>query len=126
MSESGVVVYHRVFNESIDEQLFGALMSALNSFAEELAKGGLSSFELSNKRFTILKRDKFHFVATSDKKVKNKKLAQELQLISDKFFELYCLVLDNWDGEISLFENFGKEIEDSLEMTVQKFHEAFY
>ena len=126
LSDSGIVLFHRVFDESIDDQLFGALMSALNSFAEELAKGGLSNFEISNKRFTILKQFNLIFIATSNNKIKHKRIASELELIASKFYTQYFIILENWDGEITHFLNFGKEIEDSLEMDVEKFHEAFW
>ncbi len=126
LSDSGLVLFHRTFDEKIDEQLFGALMTALNTFAEELSKGGLSNFELSDKRFTILKKYNLIFIATSDNKVKHKKIEVELALIAQKFYSQYFLILENWDGEITHFVNFGKEIEDSLELDVEKFHEAFF
>ncbi|MEJ2251559.1 MAG: hypothetical protein P8Y97_18125 [Candidatus Lokiarchaeota archaeon] len=56
---SGVVLFHRVFDETVDVQLFGGLMSALNSFAEVLSQEGLTSFDLSSKRFSILKKKVF-------------------------------------------------------------------
>lgn len=40
----------------MDDQLFGGLMAALNSFAEELVNKGLSNFELQDKRYTLLKK----------------------------------------------------------------------
>ena len=126
LSESGLVLFHRMFDEKMDEQLFGALMCALNTFAEELSKGGLSNFELSHKRFTILKQYELIFIATSNSKVKHKKVADELELIAQKFYSQYCLILENWDGEMNHFSTFGEEIEDSLEMDVQKFHQAFF
>ena len=53
---SGIVFFHRAFDKDMDAQLFGGLMSALNSFAEILVKEGLTSFELSKKRFAIFKK----------------------------------------------------------------------
>ncbi|MFX0186417.1 MAG: hypothetical protein ACFE8A_01645 [Candidatus Hodarchaeota archaeon] len=44
--DSGIVLFSRVYNPKINQQLFGSLMTALNSFAGELAAGGLTSFEL--------------------------------------------------------------------------------
>lgn len=127
LSEAGVVIFKRVFDEKLDAQLFGALMSALNSFAEELSKGGLSNFDLSDKRFTILKKHNFLFVANSSKKVKQKKVEQELKVIVDKFFKTYSKdVLESWEGDISIFEEFEIQIESSLEETVKKFQESFW
>ncbi len=122
LTESGVTVYSRVLDPRINPQLFGALMSALNLFAEQLSNGGISNFELSKLRFTIIKRNRFIFVANSSNKSKEKKVLNELSRISDKFFELYSEeVLEKWDNDINIFANFKIEIKDSLEETTKKF-----
>ncbi len=127
LTEGGITVYHRVFNDKLDDQLFGGLMSALNSFAEELERGGLSNFELQDKRFTILKHKSFLFIANSSIKVKVKKVMNELNSIVNRFFELFPEhILDNWDGDISMFSSFEQNIQDSLEMTLQKLKDAFW
>ena len=127
LTEAGIVIYHRVFDEKVDDQLFGGLMTALNSFAEELVKEGLSNFELQDKRYTLLRRRSYLFIANSSKKVKEKKVMVELNLIADRFFRLYPEeFLRNWDGDVTLFQNFEKEIEDSLEETIKKFQKAFW
>lgn len=127
ITEGGIVLYHRVFDDKVDDQLFGGLMSALNSFAEELVQEGLSNFELEQKRFTFTKRNNLLFIANSSKKVKEKKVMEELSNIIDRFFELYPKeFVDNWEGDISTFLDFEKEIEGSLEETIQKFQKAFW
>ena len=125
LSDSGAVLFNRVFNKTVDEQMFGALMSALNTFAEELTKGGLSNFELNDKRFTIVKSNRLIFIATSDTNVKDKKIIEELKAIARMFYAQYFLILKDWDGKITHFLDFGRDIEDSLLMNVDKFHEAF-
>ena len=116
LTVSGTTVYSRVIDPRVNPQLFGALMSALNTFAEKLTDEGMSDFELSNIRFSIVKRNKFLFIASSSKKVKTKKIFQELREISDKFFELYpAETLKKWDSDVGLFETFEHAIQDSLE-----------
>lgn len=126
LSEGGIVVFNRVFNPKINEQLFGALMTALNSFAEELIQGGPMSFELSSVRYTIFKTNTFLFIANSSKKIKEKSIKEELKKVSEKFFSKYSKILENWDYEISVFSDFEPEIEDSLEDTIKKFEKAFW
>ena len=127
LNDGGTVIFDRVYDEKVDPQLFGALMTALNTFAEELADGGLSNFEVSNKRFTILKKEGYLFVTNSDNKIKPKKVQQELKDIVDKFFKLYEKeLLLEWDGDISQFANFKDEIEDSLDDPVKKMQKAFW
>ncbi|MFX0044072.1 MAG: hypothetical protein ACFE8L_14250 [Candidatus Hodarchaeota archaeon] len=122
LTESGITVYSRVLDPRINPQLFGALMSALNLFAEQLSNGGITNFELSKLRFTIIKKNNFIFIANSSNKSKEKKVLNELSRISDKFFELYPEeILEKWDNDINIFSNFENEIKDSLEETTRKF-----
>jgi len=127
LAESGVVVFHRVYDEHLDAQLFGGLMTALNSFAEKLSKGGLTNFELNSKRFIVIKRKTFLFIANSSKTFKIKKVVQELESIANRFFEIYPEdVLFNFDGNIKQFDDFEKEIENSLQETIRKFQKALW
>jgi len=127
LAESGVVLFHRVFNEHLDAQLFGGLMTALISFAEKLSKGGLTNFELNSKRFSVIKRRDFLFIANSSKTFKAKKVVHELDTIVNRFFEIYPEdVLFRFDGNIKQFNNFEKEIEDSLQETIRKFQKALW
>jgi hypothetical protein len=127
VSEGGIVVFSRVYEKNLDDQLFGALLTALNSFAEEITHDGLSNFELSDIRFTILKKSRFIFIANSDKKIKPKRVLQELKNVMEIFFSVYSKeVLDNWDSDVSIFSNFDKKIEDSLDDPIKKMEKAFW
>ena len=127
LEDSGIVLFHRVFDEQVDVNLFGGMMSALNSFAEEIAESGLSSFEVSNKLFSILKDGNYLFIANTSKKRKLKKLNQELELIKNKFFEVYKEdLLSRWNGNTVLFEGFMQQIEQSLEVVIENLEESFW
>ena len=127
LTNSGVVLFNRAFDKNMKTQLFGALMSALNSFAEKLSDGGLSNFELSNKRFIIMKKSSFLYVANADKKVKEKKVIEQLEKVSVKFFEIYPVewFKKDWDNDISVFSDFATHIEESLEDPIKKFWNGF-
>jgi hypothetical protein len=127
LNEAGTVLFHRVFEKKIDEQLIGSLLSALNLLAEELEKGGLSNFEVKDKKFTIIKQNGISFIVNSSKKTKEKKVQEELKNIVNKFFSLYPIeMFNNWDNDISVFSNFEKHIKDSLQDTIDKFEKAFW
>ncbi len=116
LTESGTTVYSRVIDPRVNPQLFGALMSALNTFAEKLTEGGISNFELSNLRFSILKKNHFIFVANSSSKIKIKKVQKELDDVSENFFALYPEeMLKKWDSNVGLFDTFTTSIKKSLE-----------
>ncbi|MFX0004668.1 MAG: hypothetical protein ACFE9C_08590 [Candidatus Hodarchaeota archaeon] len=122
----GIVIFSRVFHQTIEDQLFGALMSALNAFAQEIASGGLTNFEIKNIRFTIIKKENLFFIANSSKKHKEKKILEELENISKKFIEQYPNTnSDNWDGCIDDYKNFESKIADVLEDPVKKFWNDF-
>ena len=127
LTEHGVVLFSRVFDQTINPQLFGGLMSALNTFAEKLTDGGISNFEMSDLRFVIVKRRSFLFIGSSLNKTKEKKVIDELKLISDMFFEVYSEILVNWDNDVNYFSDFGDHIDKSLEkQPVKNLKDAFW
>ena len=126
LTEEGIGVFSRIHDEKLNDQLFSMLLSALNSFAEEISTGGLSNFEVSNKRFSIVKRNSFIFVVSSSPKTKEKKAIDELEIIINKFFHKYTVALKNWNNNIAIFDGFESEIDDSLEDTIKKFQNAFW
>lgn len=127
LDDSGIVLFHRVFNETVDVTLFGGILSALNSFAEALTKSGLSNFEVSDKRFSLLKEKNYLFVANASKSHSHKKVNSELESIRNKFFEHYPEeVLTHWNGDTSIFKSFLKEIEVSFEKIIEKLDMAFW
>lgn len=118
LTESGLTIFNRVIDSRVNPQIFGALMSAINTFAETLSEGGISNFELSNIRFTIVKQNHFLFVANSSNEVKAKKVLSELKTVSKKFFKVYPEeVINSWNINIKVFADFRQHIVDSLEET---------
>ncbi len=115
LTENGIVLYSKVSDQKINPQLFGALMSALNKFAEKLTDGGISNFEMSDLRFVIIKRRRFLFIGSSLYKTKEKKVIDDLMLISDQFFKLYSEEFLDWDNNIETFSDFGDHIKQFLE-----------
>jgi len=127
LTENGVVLFSRVFDQTINPQLFGGLMSALNTFAEKLTDGGISNFEMSDLRFVIVKRRSFLFIGSSLNKTKEKKVIDELKRISDIFFEVYDEILVNWDNDVNYFSDFGDHIDKSLEkQPIKNLKDAFW
>ena len=127
ITKDGLVLFNRVFDPQIESQLFGALLSAINTFAEEVSEGGLSHFQLSNKQFVLLKKNNILFIGNSNTRVKKEKITNELEVISDKFFEDYSYLIENekWNGNVTLFSDFGKKIEDAFEDPVKRFWKGF-
>jgi hypothetical protein len=110
----------------LDPQLFGGLMTALRSFSQSISGEGLSSFDYAGRRFIIIIKKSLLFIATADENIKTKKINQELNNIIKKFFSLYTIeFLNNWNGNITKFRDFKKEIDNSLEDPIKKLQKAF-
>ena len=120
LDKSGIVLFNRVFDEMDSPQLYGAMMSALNMFAGQLTEGGLSNFELNNKRFALIERNRLIFIANSSKIINRKKINKELEKVSKKFLIKYSDQLKYYKGQIGAFSNFKEIIKDVLEETTEK------
>lgn len=111
---NGTVLFKRTYDDRVDAQLFGGFMTALNVFASKISGSeGIHSFELGNKRFYLVKKIDMMFIGNSRK---SKNAYKELEEISTKFLNTYPIeLLDFWNGDLSFFEAFKTQIEDSFE-----------
>ena len=118
--ESGAVLFDRLYEKKVNPNLFGAMMSALNSYVKLIADDeGMLSFQLNESNVTVFKKGHVLFIANTKKKEKEKKVVKDVKKIKKIFFETYSEefsgdYLTEWDGEISKFSDFGEEIIDFL------------
>ena len=116
ITESGKAVASKISNKNIEEQLFAMLLSALNSFAQELTHGQLKCIQFSKMRFDFIKRKNFIFMASSSVKIKHDKALKILKIVSDIFFKRFTKkMLDKWDGSLNIFNELDDEIQKSTE-----------
>ncbi len=116
LTEDGLTIFSRVINPNMGPQVFGGLISALNTFAETLSDGGMSNFNLSSIRFSIEKKNNFLFIANSSNDIKPKKALNELRKVTNLFYKVYPEdIIKNWSKNIKVFSNFKEHITDSLE-----------
>ena len=125
--KSGITVFRKVKNQYIEDQMFGMLMSSLELVTKKVFDGDLTTFSVGTIQFVLYQRNNFIFVGSFSKKVKEKKALNELEFFADKFFETYSSellnnILTNWDGNIEVFSNFSKILEESPEV---KFKDLF-
>jgi len=127
ITQDGIVLFTHVYNEKVETQLFGALLSAINTFAEEVSDGGLSNFELSNRQFILLKKHDILFISSANKKIKKEIISKQLERITNRFFEKYPELVKKkeWDNDITIFESFEEEIKEIFEDSVKKFWKGF-
>ena len=126
MNGAGLTIFSRLYTQDINKELFGMLVTALNAIAESTSEGQLKYFELSEKRYTILKKYKFLFAVNSSNEHKQKKIDQELSNMAEKFFKIYPEEdLNNFKGNLGAFSEYEKkffeEIHEKLEQPVKEF-----
>jgi hypothetical protein len=122
LNSAGNTIYEHISDKTIEGQLVGMLMSALDSFANQIDEGGLQNFELSNTRFSLLKKHGLIFIASSSQKVKEKNLLEELNSLTESFFDKYGKdIMIKWDGDLGVFENFDEIVERSVDDNVLDF-----
>ena len=115
LTESGITLFQKMDNEELGNQLFGMLMSALNTFATKLSKGeGITGFEISQTRFAIIKKNHLLFIAGASRKVKEKKIFKYLEYISEKFIELYP---NEIEGNTLIDVDTYSDFEDRIKIT---------
>lgn len=116
LTNTGTVIFHHKYDPSIDEQLFGAIISSLNTFAlTGLFEDNISNFVISDKTIYLKKKYDILFVTDSSDKKKEKKIIKELDKVIEKFFNAYPPeIFDNWDCNIKPFLCFEENIQDSL------------
>ena len=127
LQPTGLVLFQRVFEQKMDSQLFGGFICALDTFATNFDSEGISKFELSNKQFLIAQKNNLLFIVDYSPKANLKSVQAELQSIVKKFFDIYPpAIWTNWNGDLSMFDNFSTQIQNSLEDVVANFQKAFW
>lgn len=121
IKNTGECLYHKAFRESeVDPQLFSGILIAVKDLAREI---GLLEIEDISMRSLKKEKAKLRYffepgtgcltVVSADRKV-NKAEIREYLLKLHKIFlgKHFQRVIDNWNGNISIFEKFDIDIEN--------------
>jgi hypothetical protein len=114
LSKTGIVLFERLSSEEVNPDLFGAMMSALNIYAENLSEGGISYFDIKENRCIIIRRKGLLFVTKTSKNFKINQVQKELKSTAKKFFNMFSEEsFEDWEGgKTSTFLSFKKELDD--------------
>ena len=114
INEGGLCLYNiSVENEpNLDPGLFGGFVTAIDQFGENLSNDRIQKLNLGKNLIVFKKnlKNNLLFVGLTVKSGE-KKLRKVLYEIESKFLDKYSdeLIL-NWDGDLSVFEDFYEEI----------------
>ena len=120
---SGICLFHRAlhggsnimdrkFEIQVDEQLFSGLLSGIMSFAEEVSQEKIKKIELNEGKFLFFARQNLIFIVRSLLNKSDKDVKKKIQIIQDLFIKKYSDELDAFDGDVSSFRLFEKDLED--------------
>lgn len=113
--DTGIVIFSRVYEQKVHDDLLGGLMSVLDTFARRISDGALSHIEFSNKSLCLFKSQSIIFVASYLNKVEDQEISEELNLVSETFFNTFPAgIFYNFNGNTAIFNDFGDSIKSSL------------
>lgn len=112
-----VSIFHKIYGgKSIDADLFSGFLSGIYSFSEEITEtGGIETMELAD--ITLLYGEVsdliFILAVTKDEDVEiiRKKIAD----ISKVFLEKFGALLEDWDGNTTIFRPFERDLNQIIE-----------
>ena len=111
IASNGITIFNQQKESNVDAVLMGGFFSAIENFISEIGEKELKSLVLGNSKIIIYhgKKDLL-FISRSAQKVKEKNVIKHLRLVESKFMEMFGEVIDVWDGNTDIFENFGNAI----------------
>lgn len=125
--QNGVVLFSRNYQGSINDQMFGAYLYALDLFSSKIATKGVQEFELKNNKFLLKRHKEILFIVNAPSTIKQKKIKKELDNLADMFLTEYTPeFFQNWDGNIDIFESFNQKLDDSISKKIQSFESGIW
>ena len=125
VSNDGIVLFSNN-DHTFDDNLFGAFLSAINSFVKEFSNDMLRNFEISDKRYVLIKEQNLLFVASTSNSVSDKSLKIQMNQIIERFLQLYPQeFFKTWNYDTNEFEKFELETETLPSNDLEEFLEAF-
>ncbi len=111
--KQGLAIFQHVTSDDINPDLFGGMLSALNTFAIRLSEGGITSFDIDeNQRFVLVKKKNCIFVTRTHPKYEINNIQEELEEIAHMFLKKYDdKNFEHWmGGDIKTFANFEEDL----------------
>ena len=108
-------------NYKIDGNLFSGLISALSMFTSELEIGSIKHFQTGELRVLITTYENIIFVGLVDDDPHSDFIETSLKKIREDFHKEFSEEMLNWNGRISIFERFTKNIDEIVYAEFSKY-----
>jgi tetratricopeptide (TPR) repeat protein len=116
---TGIEMFSFAPETSVNPDLFGGFLSAMQAFTIEVSKNELNAIIMGEDRYSFYREKDWNFFILGRSSIKASEVIVEkiLRKIHQKFRELYEPYILNFEGEISAFKSFRNELE-SMDFTL--------
>ncbi len=125
--DTSLCIFEQVFEgqpKSIDSNLIGAYLVTLSSFCEDLLGEFIDCIDSETLRIVYFSRPDFIFALLVDKNLNRHTVRDMLERLYYLFLNKYQGLLgENFDGDITHFEDFADEIETIFNMKTLRFQQ---
>ncbi|MHA1820314.1 MAG: hypothetical protein ACTSU2_15415 [Promethearchaeota archaeon] len=117
LQDSGIPFYHFKFKKdikSIDKNLVASFLLTIQNIIKLNANQNIQAINFKDSKILILIRNnnknKIFFLARVPQNEKEKNVLKELNKLADIFLEDYRFILEDWDGDTSVFDGFENRL----------------
>jgi predicted amidohydrolase len=114
----GILCYSKNFFEQIDidEGIISGFLTAISDFAREIKGGEIKALIFRNFKFIYSYSADYNciFVIIIDKDDLEEEARLKLELMKKEFAKTYKSYLENWTGNVSIFQNFDDFVEENI------------
>ncbi|MFX1477053.1 MAG: carbon-nitrogen hydrolase family protein [Promethearchaeota archaeon] len=114
----GILCYSKNFFEQIDidEGIISGFLTAISDFAREIKGGEIKALIFRNFKFVYSYYIEYNciFVIIIDKDDLEEEARLKLELMKKEFIKTYKPYLENWTGNVSIFQNFDDFVEENI------------
>lgn len=118
IASGGLLAYSKNLMGSfaIEDDLIGGFLTAISNFAKEIKGGEIKSLNFRNFNYVYSYDDDLDcmFVVVTDIDDVEEEARKKIDLMKNEFIGRYRKYLENWTGEVSLFETFDKYVEKNI------------
>ena len=133
LRKTGESLIHGYYGSiEVDETLITGFLSAISTFAEEIGAESVESLVMKNMKFVYamdasLPEDPIIFAVSVDREEDEQKIKDILIEIKEKFVGRHKSDLEDWTGDIKIFNPFYGDLDEIVwEYVINKYSKTFH
>ena len=113
-TRDGIPIAEFGSKKNFKQEMVGGFLSAIKTYCQEVSGSELKSFSMGDFKFMCVSALKNSIIicCKSAMSVKEKNIQKMIKVITKMFNEMFSVEeLENWNGDISLFDDFSKKLD---------------